>query len=666
MAHEILNTTKSTELDSYLEVFYKKYKEYYSPFYKTQTDSNADNTKTNKAIFERINNIYNFFILKKVEPLQKNAIESTLKDAFIKDMMLRSLLVNRNPNAIPKKMNLLIYHGTPYLHDHVRVPAGCIIVILTPIGRLGMQSNYDELLKNIQDPNEFKNFMENPLCYKRNELNGIYSDASIYFPGQYYFDIILTGEPDPSNLMHDYWGNYTYDVDTAIKPIRDQSLPRTMISAVIKTKKLQGVIIVHCCRSLNSRDIRSFDLNHSIVMKQYETFIQILNKCVYFASSDPKNSEEMELDDESYNDCDKIIDFDPKYDSGCIKSINYYGDPKRSYYNSEYVENYKPFQEELNQISKNYTDANSESKKLESRITIGLGLNKLEKNIIIQTINTWWCSHDPSIDGMDKLFENLTVLKFSKKDQLNDDDILCINILFKLPNSKLLHEKYIIIREIFLSYLLFFFITTPDHHLFISLDNLKKIYPVYYKGLSSKTSFNVFLNGLNITTGQLSYYTNHTSFFSTMNANVYLRHNKLVGIPQKLLIINIDDIKKNKDPIKPYMYSYNVFDLTGNPLDLTMKSISIDGVISELADIDFLKKHYIELVLNNQKFMKQMLILIDQTPSLMAQMLAPTAPTAQTAGYKYRKIRHKTKRNIKQLNRKTNYKTKRIYKTKKI
>ena len=633
------------EPTEYLEIFYKKYKEYYSLFYpKGKNNKNDNTTKLNKAIYKRLDNIYGWCNKEDI-PDTSNNINLTLTDEynkFIKEMIVGSLSVKIDQNTIAKKMNLLVYHGEPILLERYKVPKECIIVILTPIGRYNIQDvdRYKKLIQNL-NREEYDNFMKNPVCYKRNELNGLYSNASVYFPDQYYPDINLSG-PDKDDISNenpikDNWGIYKYDLKQEL--IHDKSIHQASVNSIIKTQNLIGIIFVSCCRSISEVHMTDFFQNWfdpSIVMKQYETFIQILNKCIYFSILNSANSNQIELDDEAYIDCDKISVFRPKFRSNCVKPIEYHKAIARNYTNNQrnesakFTQNYIPLQKQLNELSIKHTRANSESMKFLKRL-----MAQIESNPILQLIKTWLCSNDPSISQMKTLFEQMKTLfeqiKLTKKSDktIYFDTIDIVNIILdlNLNYTPEIYRDLILIRDILISFVFYLKITGNSLHM-----------PTFEIKLDQP--YNIFLNGLDLTVKNITNDHGMANLFIGINGNLYLRDNKLVGIPQQI-IINI---------FGKTICSYKLFDIDNNPIDLKQKII--DDI--NLADVDFFRRNFKKLDKDNPIFMSQMSKLFDK--------YGIDINTPQSAGYRNRKIKNNKKYYTNKLYSKQINKTKRINK----
>lgn len=638
------------EPNEYLEIFYKKYKEYYSLFYpKGKNNKNDNTTKLNKAIYKRLDNIYRWCKNTEDIPDTSNNINLTLTltdeyNTFIKEMIVGSLSVKIDRNTIAKAMNLLVYHGEPILLERYKVPKECIIVILTPISRYDIQDadKYEKLIQNL-NKEEYDNFMKNPVCYKRNELNGLYSNASVYFPDQYYPDINLSG-PDKDDISNenpikDNWGTYKYDLKQ--KPIRDISIQQASVNSIIKTQKLSGIIFVSCCRSISEvqmTDIFQNWFDPSIVIKQYETFIQILNKCIYFSILNSANSNQIELDDKAYIDCDKISVFRPNFISKCVKPIEHHKAIARNYTNNrrnksaKFTQNYIPLQKQLNELSVKHTRANSESMKLLQRIPL---MTQIESIPILQLIKTWLCSNDPSISQMKTLFEQMQTF-FKELIEKSDRTIYfhTIDIVTSILNLNLnyapeikIYSDLILIRDILISFVFYLKITGNSLHM-----------PTFKIKLDQPC--NIFLNGLDLTVKNITNDPEMTVLFTNINGNLYLRDNKLVGIPQLIII----DIFNNK------ICSYKLFDIDNNPIDLKQKII--DGI--NLADVEFFRTNFKKLDKDNPIFMSQMSKLFDK--------YGIDINTTQSAGYRNRKIKNNKKYYTNKLYSKQINKTKRINK----
>ena len=563
-------------------------------------------------------------------------------------MLMSSLVVKTKPETIPSQMHFMIYHGTPN-SSFFKVPEKCIIFILSPIGKISKKTEaYKKILGNLNET-EYNAIIKNPICYKRNELNGLYSDASVYLPGQYCPDMFLSGEENKSNDGSDYWGLYK-KLELNGEPLHIQHFEKTSIQEIITDAELKGIIIIQCCRSIDylygmsrirpesNKNIKPDDFNSFILIKQYETFINIINKCVFF--SNPTDSDQLVLNEIEYNNCDKITDFNPKDKYHCYKRIDFHKAYNRRPESIKYVRDHKQIlQPKLNNISKNLTQANSSSARLQMRILPTL-IEYLQTNSIINKIHVWLCSNNPCFASMKDLFDQLNKIIFT--DTFTIDDVDIIMIFFKLntyTNPLEEYEMLIPIRDILQSYLLYTKIIgklyNTDNILTNSLLTLLEFHiinsnEIEFNYNNYSTDCNIYLNGLDLTVrdiyNELKEIMDDTIkivfFITRITGNIYLRDNKLVGIPSEFILFNYQRDHKGQKNIIKRICSYKNFDITGNPIDFSLKTS--DDI--HLASIDFFKKTWMEIENYNPAFMTKIYELFDQKGIVIK------TPTLQRAG----------------------------------
>jgi hypothetical protein len=633
-------------LNQYLNIFTNKYKQHYAKYYKTnKTNKTRSRHITHKSISShsrrrtstrrsktehildnainlRLDNIYKYFekhlaVNKELNKLSSKPMLNEYNQ-FIKNMLNKSLTVKNDKNTIARQINAVIYNGNPLVRNNIEiVPEGCIIVVLTPIGRYGIQITdlYKNLIKNL-NKKEYDNFMSNPMCYKRNELHGIYSDASIYFPGQYYTDISLIYEDESENNMYHYWGFYKVDLNKDIhkQPLqgqihRDVSMEKTTLSRLIKEHELKGVIFVHCCRSIILDHARYKDdeyLQHTVMMKRYETFIKTLNKCVFIAKSDTHthhhthhhhHSNNIILSDDDYENCDKITLFEPTISSKTKKPIDYY----RKLSNTVEIAKYqKKIQPELDKLRERFTNANSETMAILVRIINGL--KPLMNSKIIKYINAWLNKNNPAGTDIKHLFKVMHKY-FSKiitSDEIQQFSGLVeflkygskIQKLRKSGDNKLLN-----IIDIIMSYCIYSQIKGRVDSITNGFANIiYKLLGILRVG--DDNLFNIFLNGLKLTVVDFKVV---SMLFINISGNIYLRNNDLLGIPQSWII------KSSRD--KQVVCAYKVLDITGNG-NIDFHLAESDGV--KLANMNFFKTNSKLIEMNNPEFMSYMSGLFDQ------------------------------------------------------
>jgi hypothetical protein len=130
-------------LDKYYDYFMKKYMEHYKLFYPLKTTWK----EVNKIALHRINYISKKLLKNQEIQFDNASLNSSdeskyVKDSLIKDSLIKAALnFKTNTAAFPRIQNLINYHGRPLSTVQI-VPENCVIIILTPLGRLGLQIEY--------------------------------------------------------------------------------------------------------------------------------------------------------------------------------------------------------------------------------------------------------------------------------------------------------------------------------------------------------------------------------------------------------------------------------------------------------------------------------------------------------------------------------------------
>jgi len=191
-----------------------------------------------------------------------------------------------NPNV-----NYIYYHGEPTF-NLVKVPRDCIICFTTPINYLGcpsiayIKALFDNINANVGTGTFISSFLKNPFCLK--DLPDILEPAITFLPGQFYNDIVLHYDKD--NSFRGVMGLY---ISSEKSPLIKQDYlykenQLILLSELIKQKKLNGIIIVSCCRSfdigygMGDRDT----VNAGSDMYRYEHFANIVNNSVWAQGND--------------------------------------------------------------------------------------------------------------------------------------------------------------------------------------------------------------------------------------------------------------------------------------------------------------------------------------------------------------------------------------------
>ena len=194
------------------------------------------------------------------------------------------------------KHSFINCHGGPTFVMKT-VPKGYTLVMITPHNRLGLQNKKVErkLINMMIDDYAIANFKNDPICYDKNKLNGLFSHASVYFENQFYFDVSLSGNKKYDDVKMAIY-NYQLKDDNIIE-LSTEPMFGTLLSELLETgsKKIEpGIIFVSCCRDLNESTLE-YGIANSTIVTRYEHLLKIINQSTF-----------AEEDIEKYNSCYKI------------------------------------------------------------------------------------------------------------------------------------------------------------------------------------------------------------------------------------------------------------------------------------------------------------------------------------------------------------------------
>jgi len=167
------------------------------------------------------------------------------------------------------------------------VPRGYTLVMITPHNRLGIQ-NYSveqKLLKMMQNRDEIAKFMNDPICYDKQTLNGLFSHSSVYFENQFYFDIFLGGMKSKDYTTMAIY-NY-HNSEDGITNLSTEPMFNTLLSELLETgpKKIEpGIIFVNCCRDLNESALE-YGITNSTLVTRYEHLLKIINQSTFIGDN---------------------------------------------------------------------------------------------------------------------------------------------------------------------------------------------------------------------------------------------------------------------------------------------------------------------------------------------------------------------------------------------
>jgi hypothetical protein len=279
-------TNNITEINQIYDIFIKRYYSSLIEKYHHKILNNANITdELKQKANDYIDSIFTY-IFKDVYYKTHAANNSHIKIDYVKKMINYVIKYRESVknNSFPFTKNFLSYHGLP-TNNIVKLPNDCLLFILTPLNRFGFQDTYlfQNVLLNLQS-GKYNDLLENPLCYERNKFNDILTDATVVFGGQYYFDINLVLSTEKHEIFYNQNGIYS-----STNKFKRNKVICGNLSTCIRENNLNGIIILHCCRSIDDLPIED-----SILMYRYEHLIRILNKSVYLPT------------EQEYIDCDKI------------------------------------------------------------------------------------------------------------------------------------------------------------------------------------------------------------------------------------------------------------------------------------------------------------------------------------------------------------------------
>lgn len=284
----ILNTYNNniTEINQIYDIFIKRYYSSLIETYQHKIFNNANITdEIKKKADDYIDSIFTY-IFKDINYKTQSANNSHMKTDFVKKMInyvikYRESVIN---NSFPQTRNFISFHGTP-TSNIVKLPNDCLLLIMTPLNRYTFQDEriFNTVLPKLQF-GFYDELFKNPLCHHRDTFNDVLTDATVIFGGQYYFDINLEFSTNKNESFYNQNGIYS-----SRNNFKRERVICGNISNCIRENNLNGIIILHCCRSIDDLPIED-----SVLMYRYENLMRILNKSVYLQT------------EKEYSDCDKI------------------------------------------------------------------------------------------------------------------------------------------------------------------------------------------------------------------------------------------------------------------------------------------------------------------------------------------------------------------------
>lgn len=269
------------EIEKYIEFAKKKFIE--SLFYLKTTTKNTPsaisnrNARANIYIQSIINalELQSLIKFKNIDELFKYLISKVI------DFKSSFMLGSKSPFPITEH-NFLFYHGGPTFSLKI-VPANCIICFTTPINYFGCPN-----LSSIRNFTDFIISEQESFTSKfiKADNLGVYHEflktATIFYPGQFYFDVRLSFNEQDKTTFQDLMGLYEHS-GFQMNILEHKKIQ--LLSGIIEEWSLGGLIIVSCCRSYDYEPIARQNTSGqrqelTSISYRYEHLINILNTAV--------------------------------------------------------------------------------------------------------------------------------------------------------------------------------------------------------------------------------------------------------------------------------------------------------------------------------------------------------------------------------------------------
>jgi len=237
--------------------------------------------------------------------------------AKIKQIMNCIFTYKKNPQLILTTSSFIHYHGT-VAKKFQTVPDNCVICYLTPLSYYCYINKIDVAKNNtiIFNSNFIEEFSANPFCmadyYRKQNVDretNLFEHYKLYFPGQKYVDTLLQGDSSDKQM-----GIYSKSSDLSInyQEVLHSEDDEILLSSLIIKYKLKGLIIVYCCRGLDTYSVEhknssipdnTTDISHKRATQLIigEHMINIINKSVWYFTNPEQYNECMYKYGENYN-----------------------------------------------------------------------------------------------------------------------------------------------------------------------------------------------------------------------------------------------------------------------------------------------------------------------------------------------------------------------------
>jgi len=524
------NSNNKDKIDEIYKYFISKYQEYY------QTCELLDKAVKATPNCKRLN------IGEKLN-LLKNKVFGNVKyntdnyEKFIKNLISDTDRFKNNDleelkKANPKKYRFIVSHGNPTSY-YKTVPPGRILIIFTPLGRFGFFRNTINILEIIRKSEFYNEFLNNILCYNKNDLDNIFSNCIIFFPGQKYNEIELTKLTDKDiegylNMKKSSIYDFSIDDKDIISEQNSDLVDDKMFSNLGISKSqlsdtlVSGLNFVFCCRSGQSHILKlsNFFLHDNINfysnVKKYEKFISILNKSIFFTN-----------DDEKFNSCDLItsniiLALAPSVPLN-LKEVDYYSGNNRNNRYKSYISFYKTKYQPLlnNQSQQLGTNNNSTS------------LSQIIRIDYIKEIIEFLKTDNPETSmNLENLYKKLLTIIDVSGDNIN---IYTKNLYMDYKTNNITVKKIVkIVIDILISCMFY-------EQVFIK----KEIFFSFLYKFDFK--YNLYFNNLKLDTKNLG---NFISLFNYEYLKIIdINNEKELNLPEKETLYLLDNIYLNNNKI---------------------------------------------------------------------------------------------------------------------
>ena len=167
-----------------------------------------------------------------------------------------------------------------------KLPTNINIVFLSPISYISLcRPNYANKIANNIDE-----YLQDPYCFDKIEINSVFSEAIIYLGGQYCVNLEL-GRDESDNVtgLHLIRDKKLEDAikytNSTMRILLDELLNVLLKSVFIEPKKIYTIVISSCRESDHLKE-----LDQQSILVFYEQLLKFLNKKLFFDNKNKKNN----------------------------------------------------------------------------------------------------------------------------------------------------------------------------------------------------------------------------------------------------------------------------------------------------------------------------------------------------------------------------------------